>query len=104
MQPFNEQTLKEFLVCFSAGFISRKGDGVNLEETIDVGNTIKKKLDGKVPSTTVERRSKVKSLANLRKLVSGYDGTAPINALKYFNRLVPFAQREDNLESRLGFY
>ena len=104
MQPFNEQTLKEFLICFSAGFISRKGDGVNPEETIDVGNTIKKKLDGKVPSTTVERRSKVKSLANLRKLVSGYDGTAPINALKYFNRLVLFAQREDNLESRLGFY
>ena len=103
MQPFNEQTPKEFLVSFSTGFISRKGDGVNPEETIDVGNTIQKKLDGKVLSTTVERKSKVKSLANLRKLVSGSDGTAPINALKYFNRLALFAQSEDNLESSLGF-
>ena len=66
MQPFSEQTPKEFLVSFLTGFISRKGDGVNPEETIDVGNTIQKKLDAKVPSTTVERKLKVKSLANLR--------------------------------------
>ena len=33
LNPFNEQTLKEFLVSFSTGFISRKGDGVNHEET-----------------------------------------------------------------------
>ena len=96
MQPFNEQTPKEFLVSFSAGFINRKGDDVNPEETIEVGNTIQKKLDGKVHSITVERKSKVKSLES--------DDTAPINALKYFNRLVQFAQREDNLKSNLGFY
>ena len=65
---------------------------------------MQKKLDGKVPSTTVGRKSKVKSLANLLKLVSGSDGTAPINALKYFNSLVLFSQRKDNLESSLGFY
>ena len=91
MQLFNEQKPKEILVSFSTGFISRKGDGVNLEETIDVGNTIQKKLDGKVSSTNVERKSKVKSLANLGKLVTGSDGTAPINALKCFNHLVLFA-------------
>ena len=90
MQPFNKQTPKEFLVSFPTGFISRKGGGVNPEETIDVGNTIQKKLDGKLPSTTVERKSKIKSLANLPILVSRSDGTAPINALKYFNRLVLF--------------
>ena len=82
MQLFNEQTHKEFLVSFSIGFISRKGDGVNPEETIDVGNTIQNKFDGKVLSTTVEIKSKVKSLANLTKLVSGSNSTAPINALK----------------------
>ena len=65
---------------------------------------MQKKLDRKVPSTTVKRKSKVKSLANLWKLVSGSNGTAPINALKYFNRLVQFAQRGDNFESSLGFY
>ena len=96
MQPFNEQTPKEFLVSFSTGFINRKGDDVNPEETIEVGNTIQKKLDGKVHSITVERKSKVKSLES--------DDTAPINAPKYFNRLVQFAQREDNLKSNLGFY
>ena len=104
MEPFNEQTPEEFLVSFSTGFISRKGDGVNPEETIDVRNTIQKKLNGKLPSSTVERKSKLKSLANLRKLVSGSDGKAPINALKYFNCSVLFAQREDNLESSLAFY
>ena len=91
IQPFNEQTPKELLVSFSTGVISKKGDGVNPEETIDVGNTIRKKLDGKFPSTTVEGKSKVKTLANLRKLVSRSDGTTPINAFKYFNRLVLFA-------------
>ena len=65
---------------------------------------IQKKLDRKVPSATVERKSKVKYLANLRKLVSGSDGTAPINVLQYFNHLVLIAQWEDNLESSLGFY
>ena len=69
-----------------------------------MGNTIQKKLNGKVASTTVERKSKVKSLTNLRKLGSGSDGTAPINALKYFNRLVLFAQRKYNLELSLAFY
>ena len=54
---------------------------------------IQKKLNRKVPSATAERKSKVKSLTNLRKLVSGPDGTAPINALKYFHRLGLFAQR-----------
>ena len=104
MQPFNEQRPKEFFVSFSTTFITRKTDGVNPEETIEVGNTIQKTLDRKVPSTTVERKSKVKSLSNLRKLVSGSNGTASINALKYFNRLVLFAQREDNLESSRGCY
>ena len=98
----NEQTPKKLL--FSTGFISRKGDGVNPGETADVGNKIHKKLDGKVPSTTVERKSKVKSLANLRKLLSGSDDTDPINILNYFSRLVLFAQRDDNLESSLSFY
>ena len=69
-----------------------------------MGNTVQKKLDGKVPSTAVERKSKVKSLPNLHKLVSGSDGTAPINVLKYFSRMVLFTQTEDNLETSLRFY
>ena len=36
MQSFNEQKPKDFLVSFSTGFISKKGDGVNPEETIEV--------------------------------------------------------------------
>ena len=67
-------------------------------------NTIQKKLDGKVISTTVERKSKVKSLANFRKFGIGSDGAAPINAFKYFNHFVLFAQKEANLEPSLGFY
>ena len=55
MQPFNEQTPKVFLVSFSSGFISRKRDGVNPDVNTDVGNTIQKKLDGRVPSTTAKK-------------------------------------------------
>ena len=70
MQPFNEQTLKEFLVSFSTGVISRRGDGVNPEETIYVGNTIQKKLDWKFPSTTVKSK-KVKSKISRKSLEIG---------------------------------
>ena len=104
MQLFIEKTPKDFLISFKTGFISREGDSVNPEETTDVGKTIQKKLDGKVPSTTVKSKSKVKSLENLQKLVSGSDSTAAINALKYFSRLVLFVQREDNLEPSFVFY
>ena len=75
-----------FFVFFSTGFISKEGDCVNPEETIDVGNIIQKKLDGKSPSTMFEKKSKTKTLANLQKLVSKSDGTVPVNASKYFNR------------------
>ena len=47
MQLFNEQTPKEFLVSFSTGFISRKGNVSNPEETIDVGNAIQKNSMGR---------------------------------------------------------
>ena len=43
------------------------------------------------------RKLKVKSLVALRKNVTENPKT-PVNALKYFNRLVIFAQREINLE------
>ena len=50
------------------------------------------------------QKSKVKSLANLRKLISGSDDTDQINALNYFSRLVLFVQSNDNFESSLSFY
>ena len=73
------------MIFVPTGFISKEGDCVNPEETIDVGNTIQKKLDGKSPSTTFERKSKRKNFVNLQELVSESDGKAPMNALKYFN-------------------
>ena len=45
---------------------------------------------------------KVKSLAELRKNGLGSDGTTPVNALKYFNRLVIFAPRENDQELSMG--
>ena len=101
MQPFNEQTPKNFLFLFQLASLVKKKMVQTLKKklTWEIRYKKKKKLNEKVPSTTVERKSKVKSLTNLRKLVSGSDGAAPINAWKYFNRLVLFAQREDNLES-----
>ena len=107
MQPFNEQTPKNFLFIFQLASLVKKKMVQTLKKILTWEiryKKKKKKLNEKVPSTTVERKSKVKSLTNFRKLVSGSDGAAPINGWKYFNRLVLFAQREDNLESSLGFY
>ena len=42
----------------------------------------KKRLDGKVTSATVERKSKVKPLEYFLRFAFGSDGAAPINALK----------------------
>ena len=75
-------------------FLFQLASSVNPKETIDMGNMIQKTLDGKSRSTTFDRKLKGKTLANLQKLVSESDGTAPINALKYFNGSVLFAQRQ----------
>ena len=37
-------------------------------------------------------------------MVSGSDGAAPINAMKYFKNFILLAQRQDNRELSLGFY
>ena len=59
-------------------FLFQLASLVNPKETIDVGNMIQKTLDGKSRSTTFDRKLKGKTLANLQKLVSKSDGTAPI--------------------------
>ena len=53
-----------------------------------MGRNIQLKLDGKVPTETLERKMRVKSLAELRKNKFGPDTTTPLHELKYFNRLV----------------
>ena len=47
---------------------------------------------------------RVKSLAELSNNKFGPDTTTPVHALKYFNRLVIFAQRESDLEISLGHH
>ena len=102
MQPFDGSNTENILIPFSTGFISKNGDGINPEKAREVGRKIQLKLDGKVPTETLERKMKVKSLAELRKNGLGSDATTPVHALKYFNRLVIFAQRESDLEISLG--
>ena len=102
MQPFDDARDANVLISFSTGFFSRGNDGINPEKTLEIGNQIQAKLDGHVPTTKIEKKFKVKSLAMLRKLITGADANTPVNALKYFNRLVIFAQRESNLEISLG--
>ena len=90
MEPFGKINAQNILISFSTGFISKDGDGINPEI-----------LDGNIPTATLERKLKVKLLAALRKNVTK-NPTRPVNALKYFNRPVIFAQRENSLEIILG--
>ena len=99
MKPFDGSNAESILLSFSTGFISKSGDGINPEKACEVGREIQSKLDGKAASDRLEKKSKIKSLVELRK-----HNTLGINAndLKYFNRLVIFAQRESDLEKSLG--
>ena len=101
MQPFDGSHSEDTLISFSTGFFSKDNDGINPEKALEVGKNIQVKLDGKIPTATIEHKLMVQSLAKLRKNVIGTDSHTPVNALKYFNRLVIFAQRESNLEKSL---
>ena len=102
MQPFDETRDRDLLVSFSTGFFSKRGDEINSEKAVEVGKVMQTKLDNQVPSTPIETKNKVKSLSFLRGGSNVHSPTR-INALKYFNRLVIFAQRESNLEKSLAY-
>ena len=102
MQPFDKARDKDLLISFSTGFFSRRGDEVNPENAVEVGRAIQTKLDDQIPTAKIETKTKVKPLSSLRN--SGNTrGTTQVNALKYFNRLVIFAQRVSNLEKSLEY-
>ena len=63
MQPFDGSNAENNLISFSTGFISKHGDGINPEDAREVGRNIQLKLDGKVPTETLERKMRVESLA-----------------------------------------
>ena len=67
MQPFDGSNAENNLISFSTGFISKHGDGINPEDAREVGKNIQLKLDGKVPTETLERKMRVKSLAETKK-------------------------------------
>ena len=93
---------RDVLVSFTTGFYSKRGDEINSENALEVGKVIQTKLDNQVPSTPIDTKNKVKPLSCLRNSQNA-EATTRINALKYFNRLVIFAQRESNLEKSLAF-
>ena len=101
MEPFDKIDAQNILISFSTGFISKDGDDINPEKAPELGRKLQVKLNGNIPTATLERKLKVKSLAALRKNVTENPAT-PINALKYFNHLVIFAQTENNLDIILG--
>ena len=100
MEPFDKIKAQNIL-SFSTGFISKDGDGINPEKDLESGRKLQVQLDSNIPTATLARKLKVKSLAALRKNVTE-NPTTPVNALKYFKLLVIFAQRENNLEIILG--
>ena len=70
---------------------------------LEVGLKIQAKLVGDGSTGKLEKKAKVKLLAMLWILVSGVDYTTQVNALKYFNCFVIFAQRESHLDITLGY-
>ena len=101
MEQFDKITAQNILISFSNGFISKDGDGINPEKALELGRKMQVQLDNNIQTATLERKLKVRSLAALRKNVTE-NPTTPVNALRYFNRHVIFAQKENNLEIILG--
>ena len=102
MQPFDDTRDKNLLISFSTGFFSNLEDDINPEKAVEVGKAMQTKLDGQVPTTKIEIKFKVKPLSSLRNDTNA-QVTTRVNALKYFNRLVIFAQRESDLEKSLEY-
>ena len=100
-EPFDKINAQNIVISFSTRFISKDGDGINPEKALELGRKLQVQFDGNIPTATLERKLKVKSSAALRKNVTE-NPTTPVNALKYFDRLVTFAQKENNLEIILG--
>ena len=97
MDPHDKINAQNILISFSTGFISKDGDGINPEKALELERKLQVKLDGNIPTATLERKLKVKSLAALRRNVTE-NPTMPVNPLKYLNHFVIFAQRENDLE------
>ena len=84
-------------------FICNESNDINPERAKEVARAMQIKLDGKVPSAKLEKKLQVKPLSTLRKGASEVKDVT-IQAAKLFNRLVIFAQREQNkLEESLKF-
>ena len=66
---------------------------------MDVGREIQTQLDDQVPSSKIEVKQKVQPLSGLRKNTTNSQVTGEVDAMKYFNRLIIFAQREVNLDA-----
>ena len=101
MERFDKINAQNILISFSTEFVSKDGDGINPEKTLELGRKLQVQLHGNIPKSTLERKLKVKSLAALRKNVTE-NPTTPVNALKYFSGFVIFSQRENKLEIILG--
>ena len=67
MEPFDKINAQNILTSFSTGFISKDGDGINHEKALELGRELQVQIDGNIPTATLWRTLKVKSLAALRK-------------------------------------
>ena len=101
-EPFDKINAQNILISISTGFVSKDDDGINPEIALESGRKLQVQLHGNIPTATLERKLKVKSLlAALRKNIIE-NPTTPVNALKYFNRLVILVERESSLKIILG--
>ena len=70
---------------------------------MDVGREIQTQLDDQVPSSKIEVKQKVQPLSGLRKNTTNSQVTGEVDAMKYYNRLIIFAQREVNLDAAFEY-
>ena len=101
--PFDGDRDKKVLVSFSTGFTSTGNDAVNAERAAEVGRNMQKKLDGQPATSTMEVKSKVQALSSLRYIPKINEKKIHIDSLKYFNRLIIFAQRDMTVETSLEY-
>ena len=77
--------------CFIVNWLlSTEGDNVNTYKVVNIGE---------VPTAKMETKHKVQSLAVLRRAATANQANTQLNAMKFFNHLIIFAQKEVNIET-----
>ena len=82
----------------STGFTSTGDNLANADRAAEIEREMQIKLDGQSVTSTMDVKSKVKTMLSLRKITMANKKKIHIDSVKLFNRLIIFAQLDMPVE------